>query len=149
MHPAARVSYYPPQPPPLLPRGASLGFRSFSALGSGAEVGSWGKKAAGRGEAMAEGKELGQVWQVPPTSLGWGTYQTSTPTWCLAPRARGRGFLQGVLKAFPALAGACKNLRKLGISKVQTLPQSWPLPCWPSPGPVYLPTWPPSRFCRG
>lgn len=28
------------------------------------------------------------------------------------------------------------------MSKVQTLPQPWPLPCWPGPCPVYLPTWP-------
>lgn len=83
MHPAVCVSYPPPSFPAatdtLQPRGASLGFRSFSALGSGAEVGGCREKAAGGGEATPGGKELGWVRQVPPTSLGWGTYQVIYP----------------------------------------------------------------------
>lgn len=50
--------------------------------------------------------------------------------------------IKGVLKPCPILAGTLQKLEEAGMSKVQTLPQPWPLPCCPSPCPVYLPTWP-------
>lgn len=31
---------------------------------------------------------LGKVRQAPPKSLGWGTYQTAIPTWCLTPLSK-------------------------------------------------------------
>lgn len=70
--------------------------------------------------------------QAAPVTLGWVTYQTSAPSWHLTPLNKRTRSEKG------CVAGACRNLRKLGISKVQTLPQSWLLPCWPSPCPTYL-----------
>lgn len=88
----------PPQPPAtLLPRGASLGFRSFSALGSGAEVGSWGKKGSwerggyGRREGVGTGEagptylfRLGNLSDIYPSLVSSSTSKkTGFPTRCI------------------------------------------------------------------
>lgn len=90
-----------------------------------------GKRTAGGGEA-APGGMVFRTGQAAPVTLGWVTYQTSAPSWHLTPLRKRTRSEKG------CVAGACRNLRKLGISKVQTLPQSWLLPCWPSPCSTYL-----------
>lgn len=50
-------------PPYVMPRGACPSLRSFSAWAQCAEVGKWRKRAAGEGEAVQEGRLLGQLRQ--------------------------------------------------------------------------------------
>ena len=98
------------------------------------------ERQLGQGRPPQEGRSYDRWAGPPPTSLGWGTCQTSTPTWCPTPAEREDiGTYRVLLKPFPMLAGACRNLRKLGISKVQTLPRPQPLPLLAQPQPS-LPT---------
>lgn len=50
-----------------------------------------------------------------------------------------RGQMEHAQKPLPAPTRACRNLRKLGMVKVPTLSQLWPLPYWPSPYASCLP----------
>lgn len=83
-----------------------------------AEVGSWdraaGGRAEGRNEAAQLGQWLGQVRQAALTPTGQVTRQVSVFPWPLTPLSW--------KELLPAPAGACRNLRKLGMVKVQTAP---------------------------
>lgn len=68
--------------------------------------------AAGGGEAIPGGKELGQVRQVPPTSLGQGTYQTSTPTWCLTLLSKRMWSDTGCIETFPSSGWGLQKLEE-------------------------------------
>lgn len=119
-----------------MPRGACPSLRSFSAWAQCAEVGRWRKKAAGEGEAVQEGRLLGQHRLALLFDLLRCQTLPSKRTWSG----------KGCVETSPNSGWNLQKLEEVGMSKVQTLPQPWPLPCWPSPCPVYLPTWPQFRL---
>lgn len=71
----------------------------------------------GGGEA-AQGKTV-PITQTPSTSLSRVPCQAFTPTWPLTLTKLKGTVKVRVLEPLSALAGACKNLRKFGMFKVQ------------------------------
>lgn len=112
MHPAARVSYYPPQPPPLLPRGASLGFRSFSALGSGAEVGSWGKKGSWERGGHGRREGVGTGVAGPTYLFGLGNLSDIYPNLVSSSTSKRTGFPTRCIESFPSSGWGLQKLEE-------------------------------------
>lgn len=110
--------------------GACPGSGAFSALGSEcAEVGSWGQ-GRGRNEAA----QAGTVVRTGPASR-FGPYRPGDPAGVCLPLASDPTSWK---KLPPAPPGACRDLRKLGMIKVQTAPAlasallAQPLPSLPA-----------------
>lgn len=92
-----------------------------------------------------------QVMKAPSTSLGWVSYQTSAPTWCLAPLSKSISSDTGYVESFPNSGWGLKKYEEAwNVQSPNSTPALAPaLLAQPLPSlPAYLASITYS-FCRG